>query len=338
MQKEINYEEIMVSICCIAYNHEKYISDAINGFLLQETNFKYEILIHDDASTDHTADIIREYSKKYPDTIHAFFQNENQYSKKIKILANFVYPHAKGKYIALCEGDDYWTDKNKLQFQVDFLENNRNYMGIAHNVKYYNDPDNEKNINEEFYGKNEDTVFTIKNLIKGECVIAHTCSFVYRNFFTKELLEKMKSDDFPGINHIEIHFWLAIQGGIYYSKKIMATNRYIMNRRSTNWRSQFIEHNYLGVIYDYFPRLEKMARTEFGIDVDLGKIKENHFKQMVIRVLRRNKKEDIHIMFNTMRKSGKYTKYIFIMLYVPIYQILKIVKDKIFGNKKTTLI
>ncbi len=121
-------DEIMVSICCLAYNHEKYIRRALDGFLNQKTNFKFEVLIHDDASTDGTADIIREYERKYPDIIKPIYQTENQYQKKIKVNWIYQYPRAKGKYIALCEGDDYWVCDTKLQEQVDIMENYPNVM------------------------------------------------------------------------------------------------------------------------------------------------------------------------------------------------------------------
>ena len=118
-----------VSICCITYNHEKYIEDALKGFLIQKTDFPFEILIHDDASTDRTAEIIREYEKKYPKIIKPIYQKENQYSKGIKIVnPTFNFPRAKGKYIAMCEGDDYWTDPKKLQIQKDFLDANPDYV------------------------------------------------------------------------------------------------------------------------------------------------------------------------------------------------------------------
>jgi len=117
--------EPLVSICCITYNHENYIRDAIEGFLMQKTSFPIEIIIHDDASTDNTAQIIKEYEDKYPDLFCNIFQNENQWSKGGgSIYARFLYPQARGKYIALCEGDDYWTDPLKLQKKVDFMEVN----------------------------------------------------------------------------------------------------------------------------------------------------------------------------------------------------------------------
>lgn len=125
-------EKILVSIHCITYNHEKYIGDAIDSFLGQQTDFKYEILIHDDASTDRTADIIREYEKKYPDLIKPIYQIENQYSKGGASVEIINFERAKGKYIAVCEGDDYWTDSKKLQKQVDYLEKNPECSLVFH--------------------------------------------------------------------------------------------------------------------------------------------------------------------------------------------------------------
>lgn len=127
----------LVSIICCAYNHEPYIRQCLDGFIMQETNFPFEVLIHDDASTDRTADIIREYETKYPEIIKPIYQTENQYQKKTGILKTFQYPRVKGKYIAMCEGDDYWTDPLKLQKQVDFLETHPDYSMCSHAVSEY---------------------------------------------------------------------------------------------------------------------------------------------------------------------------------------------------------
>ena len=118
-----NYD-IKVSICCITFNQEEYISDALDSFLMQKTNFKYEIIIHDDASTDNTVKILKEYKQKYPDIIKLILQENNQYSLGEKVSVN-AYNITTGKYIAICEGDDYLTDENKLQIQVDYLEGNK---------------------------------------------------------------------------------------------------------------------------------------------------------------------------------------------------------------------
>jgi len=127
----------LVSICCITYNHVNYIRDCIEGFLKQKTLFPVEIIIHDDASTDGTDRIIREYADKYPEFIITIIQKENQFSKGIKPIFEYVYPRAQGKYIANCEGDDYWTDSYKLQKQVDFLEKNPDYSMICTKYRKY---------------------------------------------------------------------------------------------------------------------------------------------------------------------------------------------------------
>lgn len=118
----------LVSISCITYNHKDFIRDALEGFLMQKTNFSFEVLIHDDCSTDGTTEIIREYADKYPNIIKPMYEQENQYQNG-KPYGSEVwnYPRSKGKYIALCEGDDYWTDPFKLQKQVDFLEAHPEY-------------------------------------------------------------------------------------------------------------------------------------------------------------------------------------------------------------------
>lgn len=134
MTKINNIEAPLVSIRCLAYNHEKYIREALEGFVMQKTNFKFEAIVHDDASTDNTASIIREYAEKYPEIIKPILEKENQYSKHDGSLSQIVNAACKGKYIALCEGDDYWTDSYKLQKQVDFMESHPDYTMCFHNA------------------------------------------------------------------------------------------------------------------------------------------------------------------------------------------------------------
>ena len=118
----------LVSIQCLVYNHEPFLRQCLDGFVMQKTNFKFEAIIHDDFSTDGSAAIIREYAEKYPHIIKPIFETENQYSKRDGSLGRKMYDASCGKYIAICEGDDYWIDPLKLQKQVDFLETNQEYF------------------------------------------------------------------------------------------------------------------------------------------------------------------------------------------------------------------
>lgn len=130
----------LVSISCLTYNHAPFVRKCLDGFLMQKTTFPFEILIHDDCSTDGTDLIIREYTEKYPDIIKPLYETENKYSNgyRGKMDITFNYSRAQGKYIASCEGDDYWTDPLKLQKQVDFMEANPEYSVTFHRCKHYN--------------------------------------------------------------------------------------------------------------------------------------------------------------------------------------------------------
>ena len=129
----------VVSVCSITYNHAPYIRKCLDGFLMQKTDFQFEIIINDDCSTDGTTEIIKEYVEKYPNLIKPIFHDENQYQKGVRgMFAKYVFPKAQGKYIAMCEGDDYWIDPLKLQKQVDFFEQNSDY-GLVHTYFNYVD-------------------------------------------------------------------------------------------------------------------------------------------------------------------------------------------------------
>lgn len=115
-------DEIMVSVVCLVYNHEKYLRKTLDGFVSQKTDFKFEVIVHDDASTDRSAEIIHEYEAKYPQIIKAICQTENKFSRHIKIYDNYIWPIVRGKYYAPCEGDDCWIDEFKLAKQVAYME------------------------------------------------------------------------------------------------------------------------------------------------------------------------------------------------------------------------
>lgn len=128
---------VEVSVLCSVYNHKKYIKRCLEGFINQRTNFKYDVWVHDDCSTDGSIDIIEKYADKYPDTIIPYYEDENQHNKGIAPIRKYVFPKTKGKYIAICEGDDYWCDASKLQKQYDFMEENLDCSMCCHNTVWH---------------------------------------------------------------------------------------------------------------------------------------------------------------------------------------------------------
>lgn len=221
-----NDEEIMVSVCCITYNQKEYIRDALEGFLMQKTDFRYEVIIHDDASTDGTTEIIKEYAEKYPTIIKPIYEEENQYSKGVKRILNINFAVAKGKYIALCEGDDYWTDEGKLQMQVDYMEENKECTFCFHNALILDMLDNSAKSSFVPHNKalkkyiKEDNIYNVGELELLEFI--PTASFMFR----RENLSKMPSwfnDCFVGDWPIKL--LMTSFGYAYYIDKKMCVYR-----------------------------------------------------------------------------------------------------------------
>ena len=212
-------ENIKVSIICNAFNHEKYIRQTLEGFIKQNTSFKFEVLIHDDASTDNTAEIIREFEREYPEIIKPIYQIENQYSKGIKITTQIQYPRAKGEYIAICEGDDYWCDYNKLQRQYDVMNNHPEIDMCAHRAETVHGADD---AHRGYQGPGDkDSLLTVDEVIVNEGGYLPTNSL----FFRKDIV-CVKDALSP---HINLDYMLqvrgALRGGIYYLGDVMSVYR-----------------------------------------------------------------------------------------------------------------
>ena len=220
----------LVSICCITYNHESYIRETIEGFLMQKTKFPIEVLIHDDASTDKTADIIREYENKYPDIIKPIYQFDNKYSKGISVSVTYNFPRARGKYIAMCEGDDYWTDPSKLQKQVDFMEVNPDCSLCFHASKSIRN----NNPNDYTLHRPKDIPlhykFEMKHAILGGGGFMATNSMLFHRKYIQDRpawMEKTPVGDLP------LMLLLASKGKIGYIDEVMSVYRVMSS--STSW-------------------------------------------------------------------------------------------------------
>ena len=254
MSKE---NRILVSISCITYNHIEYIRDCLDGFVNQKTDFDYEVLIHDDASTDGTTEIIHEYENKYPDIIKPIYETENQWVKGRRGSSVFNYPRARGKYIALCEGDDYWTDPLKLQKQVDVLEGNPEIAMCVTNASQLS----ENGLCDEQGRYSESRIASTEDVMRIGGGFARTATFMFRKSLIDNYPECCLTchvGDFP------LQTFALINGGIYYLADRTAVYRYFTTGKS--WSARIKRAN--------IEKLMKGWRSEFdmlsGLDAYSG--------------------------------------------------------------------
>lgn len=215
---------LMVTIQCITYNHEKYIRQCLEGFVMQKTNFRFEAIVHDDASTDGTADIIREYAKQYPDIIKPIFETENQYSKHDGTIGKIIRQNTFGKYVAMCEGDDYWIDPLKLQKQVDFLESHPDYGLVYTDVNFYFQNKDVMKCNYISSGKLKQSHDLEEHLIKAGYMAP--CTWVYRKDFQPKKSYQYVDGTFP----MALDIWA--QSKVYFLNETTAVYRHLSESAS----------------------------------------------------------------------------------------------------------
>lgn len=250
-----------VSVCVPTFNHEKYIAQMLEGALNQQTTFQYEIVIGDDASTDHAPPIIQDYARRFPEKIRACLHPKNlgpseprEFGGRNNVL--FLLKACQGEYVALCEGDDYWTDPFKLQAQVDFLDKYPDFSICHHNLEVIYEDDSPSH---SFNSNDQKAISSIEDILKDHWFIG-TASLMYRNQFLHE--------DFADWHHRAaagdwaLVIQLAARGKVGYLNKTMGvyrkhrgglsnvhavTNPYFLRNR----RQMFADINeWLGFKYD----------------------------------------------------------------------------------------
>lgn len=229
----------IVSIICLTYNQEKFVRDCLDGFLAQKTDFPFEILIYDDASTDSTPEIIMEYALKYPTVFKPTYYTENNYSKGLGFVGLYTgIKEARGKYVAYCEGDDYWTDEQKLQKQVDFLEANPQYAICAHETTIRNE--DFPQLDGQLYSAFRDNLllspstgrFSFDDTLTGN--IFHISSLMYKNreIELPRWLPTVSACD------MVLYMLLAREGDIYVLPEVMS----VYHGHSNSLTSSFSEY------------------------------------------------------------------------------------------------
>lgn len=219
--------KIIVSIQCFVYNHEPYLRKCLDGFVMQKTNFKFEAIVHDDCSTDKSCAIIREYAEKYPDIIKPIYEKENQYSKHDGSLNRIMDNASIGKYVAICEGDDYWIDPLKLQKQVDFLESHPDFdMVRTDSNVYYQDTNITINsvFGKKLFPNCEDTF--VDYVVRPAWLA--TCSWLIRSPLGD--YDNLPNDCFKG--DLALMIYIAKRSKVKYLPEVTSVYRVLKNSAS----------------------------------------------------------------------------------------------------------
>lgn len=232
IRKNWDSSKPLVSIFCLAYNHEKYIAQCLDGFLMQETNFPFEVIVHDDASTDATATIIREYELKYPNIVKPIYETENQFSKNKNEtgILPIINEKIQGKYVAMSEGDDYWIDSAKLQMQFDAMENNPNCPIAFNRVKFVDAEQNDIGYIAPPEIKNKNNLLCLDDYINTEYRdgkwTVHTSSFFVRTPIWKDYCIKREKEYsvFP-YGDMAIVIYSLLLGPAYLVPRVMGCYR-----------------------------------------------------------------------------------------------------------------
>lgn len=324
-------KEIMVTVYCLAYNHEKYIRETLEGFVNQKTNFKYEVIVHDDASTDNTANIIKQYEKKYPGIIKGLYQTENQYSKGIGIVNTYILPNIKGKYIAVCEGDDYWIDTFKLQKQFDYLEKHPNCTFCFTNANIENQINKEikkfipYSAEEAKYFLNTDRDYTLKNFYEIE--FAPTASYMYPASNIKKEPKSFKK--ICPANDLKKRLYYTAMGYAHYINDVTCVYREnVSNSATTLWKGQYKKKRYEveKKIIEMIDDVDVFTNYEYS--EDLAKLKEKYILLLIgaasnYKVL---KNETFYNVFKKQKFIKKIEIIIRIFLPESILKLLKKIK------------
>ena len=326
--------EPLVSVCVITYNHGKYIRQCLDGILMQKVNFPYEILIHDDASPDDTADIIHEYWEKYPTVIKPILQTENQYSKGVDV-SRFNFDRAKAKYIAQCEGDDYWTDDGKMQMQVDFLEEHGEYVECGHNIHILKEgvflQSTEYDTHERYY--------SFSDLERGNLWRVDTASAIYRNIFCdldKDTLNHYYACKANG--DLKISLLLSQHGDCYIFPEQMSVYRYIVSH-GTSWNARARGKNMAKFWYDSYTSAMDFVKLTSGKEIDLSPLLREALLLSIInwfRYMHKNWKENTIILWNIIpdyyHRYGLCRFCVDLFINIPLY-CMKRIYCKISGRR-----
>lgn len=307
--------DLKLSIGMLAYNHEKYIAQAIESILMQKVNFKYEVFIYEDCSTDKTRDIIEKYRMLYPDIIKVNYNNENLGMKK---NGKNLRLSLKGEYTAHLEGDDYWLDEHKLQKQVDFLDKNKDYAMVAHNVIFVDKNGNkiENSFKKNIYPVKKEGDFLLSDFENGH-MFSQTASIVCRNNFNK-LSEDQKEEYFNCIANGDKKSQLLnlLYGKAKFFPEFMSAHRVVYDE-GDSWTAKNYKKNMNFFNYEGDIGLENLAFKINEIKLNMKNSKEKIIISAINHLIKNNNKINRDVLKNIWKIEKN--KFLFLKAIINIF-------------------
>lgn len=305
-------EKPLVSVRMITYNQEKYIAEAIESVLMQKVNFRYELIIGEDASTDRTASIVDSYQQKKPDIIKVFHRQKNL---GMKMNNRLVMQECSGKYVAVIAGDDFWTYDGKLQKQVDYLEKNLDVIATAHNVYSWDKDGNEVDADYRTYPIQKGHIYNKRHAM---CLkrLGHSSSFVYRNI--KYILDEEQWETFlycKLYGDLKLPYTLGMLGKVVYFDDIWSCSRRLFE--GDGWLAKTYQKNLFYVLFDFDLEACKYFKTMFGVDIDISERLLDKYNKANMLAVKSPTKENISVamkinisyaIFLLKRELNKYAK------------------------------
>lgn len=308
-ENKMSEKEIMVSIIMPVYNHESYLSQAIDSVVNQKTDFAIELLIGEDVSTDRSRLICQEYEAKYKDIIRVFYREKNMggLENSYNLAEN-----AKGKYCITLEGDDYWTDMSKLQVQVDFLNSHPEYIGCSHGFCLVDENGNQlidKDYQCQFF---DGKVYTVKEFEKGQFV-SHINTIMYHNIFKDDTVNTSFIHEFNNIwGDATMMALLVSLGSIYHMPQKMSCYRRVTHKSSSSFTAEMVRKNIREEIFCSQLYLEK----HFGGKISFKHKKKEIFASAVFKWYRDRSSKDFEVVKKIIRKSRQPIRYSVYFVYL----------------------
>ena len=297
--------DVMLSVIMPVYNHEKYVAKAIESVIAQETNFKYELIIGEDKSTDNSLKIIREYERMHPDKIRVLAREENMGASK---NGYDLYMNARGKYIATLEGDDYWLGTEKLQRQVDFLEENPDYIACAHRFKVVNQDE------EEYYDRDFECQFFqnnpyTKEVLEKGLMLSHINSLVFRNIFKDESIntDLWREFDVPAGDYA-VTALLILNGKMHFLDKCYSCYRKIISDVASSFSAMQERNNKRDILFKSTIELEEFLNRNYKFDC--VERKKSTFASAVFKWYREKNDKNLKVVLNIIKYSKQQFRYI----------------------------